>query len=57
MFGEKLSNKPLDQHLSQLFSLRGSANEIWFVMGFRRKFFGPKGFRIEKKVEKHCSKL
>ncbi len=37
----------------QLFRHRGSANKIWFAKGFRNIFRGSKGFRIEKKVEKH----
>jgi hypothetical protein len=30
--------------------------KMFLYMGFRKNFFQPKGFRVEKKVEKHCSK-
>jgi hypothetical protein len=36
---------------------RGSVNKMSLLKGFRNIFVGFKGFRIEKKVEKYCSKL
>ena len=35
---------------------RGSPNIFSLVLGFRKYFYLPKGFRKEKKVEKHYSK-
>ncbi len=35
----------------------GSANKIWLREGFRDICLGSKGFRIEKKVEKHWCNL
>jgi hypothetical protein len=46
------------------FWIWGSATKMFLYMGFRNKnvfgyavpqeFFQPKGFRVEKKIEKHC---
>ncbi len=42
---------------NQLLQQRGSANKIWLCKGFRDIFLGPKGFRIEEKVEKHWNNV
>jgi len=41
-------------HCKIFLSQWGSSNFILLQKGFRELFEGPKGFRIVKKVEKHC---